>query len=60
MVIGEFLAFHNVVEICSHEVCHQVPVNKRKRTGCEAIPATELGEAPLAGLTVPNERKHSS
>lgn len=43
MVIGELLAFHNVVQICSHKVCHQVPMNIRKHIGYEAIPATGLG-----------------
>lgn len=43
MVISEFLAFHNVVQICSHKVCDQVPMNKRKYTGYEAIPSREVG-----------------
>lgn len=37
VVISELLAFHNVVQVCSHEMCHQVPENKSKHVDCEAI-----------------------
>lgn len=56
MVISEFLAFHNVVQICSHQVCHQVPRNKRNRLWSNPFSWIRIRtayEVPAAGLTVP-------